>query len=144
MKQDADHLQLLTIFHYVLAGMIAVFACIPIIHLILGISMLTGIIDDGGDETKFVGLIFTLFATFFILGGWILALIVFFAGRSLASREHHGYCFIVACIECLFMPAGTALGVFTILVLMRDSVKELFGVPVAKENEPSLEASNET
>jgi hypothetical protein len=29
-------------------------------------------------------------------------------------------------VECVFMPFGTALGVFTILVLNRQSVKELF------------------
>jgi len=34
----------------------------------------------------------------------------------------------MACIECLFMPFGTVLGVFTILVLVRESVKQLFGV----------------
>jgi len=36
------------------------------------------------------------------------------------------FCFVVACIECLFMPFGTVLGAFTIIVLMRPSVKNLF------------------
>jgi hypothetical protein len=36
----------------------------------------------------------------------------------------------MAGVECLFMPVGTVLGVFTIIVLVRDSVKELFGRPV--------------
>ncbi len=30
--------------------------------------------------------------------------------------------FVVECIECLFMPLGTALGIFTNLVLIRPSV----------------------
>jgi hypothetical protein len=33
---------------------------------------------------------------------------------------------LVACVECLSMPFGTVFGVFTILVLNRASVKELF------------------
>ena len=33
---------------------------------------------------------------------------------------------VVAGVACTFAPLGTALGVFTIIVLMRDSVKELF------------------
>ncbi len=37
------------------------------------------------------------------------------------------FCLIVAGIECLLMPYGTVLGVFTIMVLMRESVKERFG-----------------
>jgi hypothetical protein len=33
----------------------------------------------------------------------------------------------VACVSCVFMPIGTILGVFTILVLSRPSVKSAFG-----------------
>jgi len=33
----------------------------------------------------------------------------------------------MAGVECMFMPFGTVLGVFTIIVLMRPSVKEIFG-----------------
>ncbi len=36
------------------------------------------------------------------------------------------FCLVVAGVECAFMPFGTVLGVFTIAVLMRESVKELF------------------
>jgi hypothetical protein len=37
----------------------------------------------------------------------------------------------MAGIACVFMPFGTVLGVFTIIVLMRDSVRRLFGRPVS-------------
>jgi len=33
---------------------------------------------------------------------------------------------VMACVECLFIPFGTILGVFTIIVLLRESVKALF------------------
>ena len=36
------------------------------------------------------------------------------------------FVFVVACCECLFMPFGTVLGVFTIVLLSRDSVKNAF------------------
>ncbi len=36
------------------------------------------------------------------------------------------FCFVMGCVECLFMPFGTVLGAFTILVLNRQSVKGLF------------------
>ena len=36
------------------------------------------------------------------------------------------YCLVVAAIECLFIPFGTVLGVFTIVVLNRSSVRSLF------------------
>jgi hypothetical protein len=36
------------------------------------------------------------------------------------------FVFVVACCECLFMPFGTILGVFTIILLSRESVKSAF------------------
>jgi hypothetical protein len=42
----------------------------------------------------------------------------------------------MACIECLFLPFGTILGVFTIIVLSRESVKALF--PTAGEQKPTI------
>jgi hypothetical protein len=33
---------------------------------------------------------------------------------------------VMACIECLFIPFGTILGVLTIVVLARESVRALF------------------
>ena len=66
------------------------------------------------------------FASVFILGGWTLAVLVLMAGRFIARRKHYMFCFVMACVECVFMPFGTALGVFTILVLSRQSVKRLF------------------
>jgi hypothetical protein len=40
--------------------------------------------------------------------------------------EKSGFSFILACIECLSMPFGTILGVFTIIILSKDSVKALY------------------
>ena len=34
---DNEHLKLLSIFHYVVSGLAAFFACIPIIHLVIGL-----------------------------------------------------------------------------------------------------------
>jgi hypothetical protein len=44
----------------------------------------------------------------------------------MAHRKHYTFCLVMAGVECLFMPFGTVLGVFTILVLNRQTVKELF------------------
>ena len=35
---------------------------------------------------------------------------------------------VVAALECLAFPLGTVLGVFTLIVLVRPEVKQLFGV----------------
>ncbi|HYV29282.1 MAG TPA: hypothetical protein VFA77_17235 [Candidatus Eisenbacteria bacterium] len=129
MNQDLDHLRLLSIFHYVAGGMIALFACIPIIHVGLGVMMLVHPAVFGGHgqpPPPFIGLIFVIVGGAIILFGWLLAALVVISGRFLARHQHHTYCLVVAALSCLFMPVGTVLGVFTIIVLTRPSVKALF------------------
>jgi hypothetical protein len=66
------------------------------------------------------------FAAFFIVAGWTLAGLMVLAGRSLAARTRYTFCLVIGAVECLFMPVGTVLGVFTIIVLVRESVKGMF------------------
>lgn len=40
--QDAQHLRLLSIFHYVVAGIAAFFALLPVFHLVFGLMMVGG------------------------------------------------------------------------------------------------------
>jgi len=127
MKQDIEHLKLLSIFHYVAAGMAAMVACIPFIHFFMGLALATGAFGDTDPEARPIGLVMALVALCFIAFGWTFAVLVAIAGRNLARRTRYTYCLVMAGIECIFMPVGTVLGVFTIIVLVRDSVKELFG-----------------
>ena len=131
MDQDTQQLNLLSIFYYVVAGLAALFACIPFIHLAIGIAILAGAFpppEDGGEGIPaFVGGIFVGIASLLIVMGWTLAVLLLITGRFLSRRKNYTFCFVVAVISCLFMPFGTILGVFTIVVLSRPSVKEMFG-----------------
>ncbi|MHC4544628.1 MAG: hypothetical protein ACYTDW_01565 [Planctomycetota bacterium] len=131
MNQDEEHLKLLSIFHYVVGGIAGLFACIPVFHLIIGIAILVaGLSEASGDErvpSLTFGLMFTLIALIFITAGWTLAICLIVSGRRLARRKHYKFCFVIACISCAFSPFGTVLGIFTIIVLVRPTVKELFG-----------------
>lgn len=130
MNQDNEQLDLLGVFHYVVAGLAAVFACFPLIHLFLGIALMTGSFGtdtpSGGMGPRLVGLVFVLFASAFILAGWTLAVCLFFAGRYLRGRRRYMFCLVMGGVECIFVPFGTVLGVFTIITLQRPTVKELF------------------
>ncbi len=130
MSTDEDHLQLLSIFHYVLAGLAALFSLFPIVHLLLGIGIVSGTFPPkaGADAMPaFLGWFFIALASLFILCGLALALCLVVAGRYLVQRRGYVFCLIVAAFSCFAPPFGTVLGVFTIVVLMRPSVKELFG-----------------
>ncbi len=136
MSQDSEHLKLLAIFHYVVAGITALFACIPFLHFFMGLALTTGAFPDTDPEAQAVGIFIMVFAGLFILAGWTLAALIAFAGRNLQKRTRYLYCLVMAGVECIFMPFGTVLGVFTIIVLMRDSVKPLFGRPVTLDAVP--------
>jgi hypothetical protein len=130
---DAEHLRLLSIFHYVVAGMLALFASFPIIHLIVGLVAILapshlGHRPEGALPPAFAGWFFVMFAGTWMLIGYTLVACVVVAGRSLAQRRRYLFCLVIAgVVAATCMPFGTVLGVFTIIVLMRPSVKELFG-----------------
>jgi hypothetical protein len=129
MNQDEQQLHLLSIFHYVCAGILALIACFPIIHLIMGLVMVFHPQSLGPSKDQppaFFGWLLVGFASTFILIGWTIAGMLVWAGRCLSRRVHHTFCFVAACIASFFMPFGTVLGIFTIIVLMRPSVKALF------------------
>jgi hypothetical protein len=140
---DTEHLKLLSIFHYIVSGIAALCACIPFIHLALGLFL---IIAPGrmaaNEPPAFLGWFFVTLASFFILVGWAFAVLVLIAGRFIAQRRRYTFCFVMGCVECLFMPFGTVLGVFTIFVLMRLSVKDMF-TPAITDQGGTAGAGNE-
>jgi hypothetical protein len=126
---DNEHLKLLSIFYYVKGGITALFACIPIIHVVLGLVFIIAphVFGHGNDQPPpFLGWLFLILGSFLILFGWTFAVLTLLAGRCIGRRKHYTFCLVVACIECLSVPFGTVLGIFTILVLNRASVKALF------------------
>lgn len=132
MNPDEQHLDLLAILHYVLGGIVAIFACLPIMHLVMGLVILLVPFPTQGSNApppmlfRAMGGFMIVVATLFIVAGWTLAACLVYAGRSLSKRRNRTLCLIVAGIACLFMPLGTILGVFTIIVLMKPSVQALF------------------
>jgi hypothetical protein len=126
--QDAEHLRLLSIFYYILAGCAGLFSLLPVIHLLVGFGLLAAATVDPAAALPgaLVGWIFVAIALFVITLGLGFAVALVIAGRSLAERRRYTFCLVVAGVSCLVMPLGTALGIFTILVLIRPSVRALF------------------
>ena len=47
-------------------------------------------------------------------------------GLQLRQRRRHTFCVVMAAIGCAFMPFGTVLGIFTLIVLTKPTVRSLF------------------
>lgn len=129
-NEDAKNLDLLSTFHYIVGGITALFSCMPFIHVFIGVAMVTGkFVDDSKDSgppEALFGWLFIIMGALFILLGWSLAVCMVIAGKKLKSRQGIMFCMVVAGIECMLIPFGTVLGVFTLIVLNRETVKELF------------------
>lgn len=132
-EDDASQLRLLSIFHYVVAAITGLFSLFPVLHLVMGLAMVSGKLpmETGTSaaqaiDPRLFGWFFVAFASVFIACGLILAGFMAYAGRCLAQRRRHLLCLVVAAISCMMMPVGTVLGVFTLIVLMRPSVKAAF------------------
>jgi len=137
MNQDKEHLQLLAIFHYVVAGLAALLSFFPLLYTTVGTIFIFaarhGTAKPGEDlPPEFLGWIFAVLGALLFLIGIAMAICILIAGRSLALRKRYSFAFVMACIECLFIPFGTILGVFTIVVLSRESVRALFSPATAQ------------
>ena len=137
MNRDREHLQLLAIFHYVVAGLAALFSFFPLLYTTVGVIFIFaarhGTAKPGEElPPEFLGWIFAVIGLVLFVIGIVMAILILITGRSLALRKHHSFALVMACIECLFVPVGTILGVFTIVVLSRESVRELFSAATAQ------------
>ncbi len=130
---DAQHLRLLSAFHYVAGGLTVLFACFPLIHLALGLAMVFSpsfFQSKPGEHSppQVLGWAFVLMGGLMFLIGQSLAVCTLLAGRFIAQRKRYWFVFVTACMQCALFPFGTALGVFTIITLSRQTVKSLFGL----------------
>jgi hypothetical protein len=129
VNQDEEHLRLLSILYYIWGGLVACGSCFGALYAIIGGGVMTAAATQGGHDgpPAFVGVMFFLVGAFIVLVVGTIAVLSILTGRNLARKQNHTFCFVIACLSCLSVPLGTALGVFTIVVLMRPSVKQLFG-----------------
>jgi hypothetical protein len=133
VDKDTEHLRLLTLFYYVNAGINALLSCFGLTYVLLGAIFLASPAPFGKNAEgppAFLGYIFIILGAAFLLLGLAFSAGLALTGRFLSQRRHRLFCMVVAGINCLFLPYGTLLGVFTFMVLTRPSVQALFaGAP---------------
>lgn len=132
IDRDEEHLRLLKLGYYVLAGITGLFSFFPAVAFgILGGIFSSGAIpvsqqSGGKGDPRVFGTIMLVFAAFAFVAGALGSLAAFITARGLRDHRRRTFCFVVAICTCLYVPWGTLIGVCTILVLNRPSVKMLF------------------
>jgi hypothetical protein len=126
---DEEHLRLLRIGYFIQGGITVFFSMFGVLYVFMGMlvsSMPIPNTDGAGPPPRFVGVIFALFGSVFLVAGAIFAVLQFLAAQGLGRRRSRTLCLVAAAVSCVFFPYGTVLGVFTFMVLGRPSVRSLF------------------
>jgi hypothetical protein len=134
---DHEHLKLLSLFYYIMGGLTAALSLLSLPYIGIGVAVLSGESSSLSDSSAFdpsappppegfgwffIGMGLVLLVLFIVL-----AICLICSGRYLSKRTHYQFSFVIACLICLSIPLGTILGIFTIMVLSRPSVKYLYG-----------------
>ena len=126
---DSEHLRLLRIAYFIAAATNLIWVFLPLIYVAVGVVMIFGGFDGGKPSDappKGVGLLLISIGMRISLRMASLTALKVLTARSIGRRRCNWLIFVTAAISCLGVPWGTALGVFTFVVLTRPSVAAQF------------------
>ncbi len=124
----ADQMRLLVIFHYIFAGL----AVIGMVFLTGHYWLMNSMMDPAqwaGDPTPPPEGFLDMFVWFYVVMGvmCVLGLVLnLLVASSLRQRRRWMLCAVVSGLNCLQMPLGTLLGVFTLVLINRSDVRATF------------------
>lgn len=134
--EDESHLHLLSVFHFVMGGLYTLGIGFVAMHFLM-MRMIMAMPQTVPTPTT-PGLpatapppvmpteFMTIMIVFYVVAAVVIATLAtgnILAGVWIRKRIQHSLTFVVAAINCAFFPFGTVLGVFTIIVLSRATVK---------------------
>jgi len=125
-RRDDEHLRLLSIFHFVVGGLAVAGIAFLGLHFLLFYFVFANPAMWKGQQNPPPVEFFQMFAWFYVCMGFVLAaagVLNVLSGWFLRRRTNRTFSLVVAGLDCLQIPCGTILGVFTIVVLTRDSVR---------------------
>jgi hypothetical protein len=128
MNKDLDHLKLLGVLHTIWGILAIVFGLIfGIIYIGIGVATAASpnTATDTGMSAGAFGGIFIGLGIGFLVAAVIYGILMLLAGGKLRKQRGHGFCFFVGILDLLGFPS-IILGIFTLMVLSRPTVKELF------------------
>lgn len=137
-EADRAYLKVLSIVHYIWGGLTLLFSCFGLIYVVFGLLIFSDAPAIRAAFTPATGP--AIAPPMRLMGGMVagmggcmtiafglLGVLTLVAGRRIAQRRSRIFCMVVAAMNCIwFPPLGTALGVFTFIMLSKDSVKMLY------------------
>lgn len=134
-NRDLEQVKLLSIFYYVQSGLQLLSLGFIYVHyyfMKFALAIPSQIEQSQGgmpfELHRYRGLFLIIYGmmAFMVV---VAAILNFMAARKLGKMQHRTFCMVVAGLNCLQMPLGTALGVYTFIVLNREGTRRLFANP---------------
>lgn len=131
-NKDADNLRTLAIFHYVMSGLSLLLLGFLALHFMIMKTVFADpkMWENAKEKPPFDPQeVFGYFQWFYLFAGVCIvaaAILTFISGRFLSRRVNRTFSTVVAGLNCLNFPFGTVLGVFTLVVLTKQSVARLY------------------
>jgi len=131
---DEEHLRVLSVCYFAYGGLAGVFSLMGLAFLFAGTMIGShgaawgawGSRPQDQAGAAVAGCIFgALGSVLFVLLG-VTALLRILVGVALRRHRYYVLCMVAACLTGLEIPIGTALGVATLIVLLRPSTERLF------------------
>lgn len=132
---DAEHVKLLSIFHFVVAGLALLGIAFLFVHYLIMSTVFSNpdMWKNQNNSQPFPKDFMKVFIWFYFFMGAILVAAGTFnllSGLFLWRRKHRMFSIVVGALNCLQIPFGTILGIFTIIVLSRNSVRERYDAKI--------------
>jgi len=130
---DGEHLRLLTLFHYISGGLTVLASSMLTVH-----TAMMGYIAANADKflAKFgdnanavpagIFIAIAVVLGMFVILGITYGVAQIYSGHLISKGKHRSFSLVVAVPNLLFLPYGTVLGVMTLVVLNRESVKQRY------------------
>lgn len=124
---DAEHLRLLSLFHYVSGGVTLAFSLFFGMGLVfMGAMFALMPPPPHGPGLRGPPVVMFVFFGLFCVLGIAYGVLEVVAGRLISRRRRRVFTLVVAIPRLVFIPYGIILSIFTLLVLERASVKQLY------------------
>jgi hypothetical protein len=129
-RNDTEQLSLLTILWKVYAGIALLGVCLGSFYILMGTAFAATMSSPHSSaspaESTIMSGMFAIFGGFIAIVALTVSILSWLVGTRIGDRTAHTLCYVMSCIVCLNAPLGTGLGVFSLVVLSRPSVKAMF------------------
>lgn len=137
-NKDAENLRTIAICHYVVSGLsLFALAFLGLHYSIFKVFFANPQMWENQKQPQPFNPaeFFAIFQWFYLIFGILIlvgGILTFLSGRFIHRRVNRTFSLVIAGLNCMHFPFGTLLGVFTLIILTKDSVMQLYAQSKSK------------